>query len=256
MKWPGNALVYMGFAALFLASCFEPPVYSPVPAIEFESVSFVDVTNVSNPDSLILVVRFKDGDGDMGLDANDPMDTLWPYHARAFFDTIPNSTDRYYYPGGLDNIYITYKTKRTIPRYDTLPEFVKPFNCINWTIMSVNNKVDTFYYQRNPNHYNIFVDFLVKNNDGSFSEFDWTTEFAYPQCGLTFDGRFPLLSKDAATNAALDGRIRYAMQSTGFMILFSIKTLKLRVTIQDRKLNKSNTIETPEFTLQQIKKKG
>ena len=43
---------------------------------------------------------------------------------------------------------------------------------------------------------------------------------------------------------------------TGFLFLFSVKTLKLRITIQDRMLNKSNTIESGDFTLQQIKKSG
>lgn len=252
MKSPGNWLVYAGVIALLLASCFEPPVYSKVPAIEYESVSFVDVSNPSDPDSLILTVKFKDGDGDMGLDPNDPNDTLFPYHSRAFFDTLGF---QYYYPA-FDPLFLTYKTKRTIEQFDTLPAFVKPYNCVNWEILTSNNKVDTFYFQKNPNHYNIFVDFLVKNNDGTWKEFDWTQEFAYPQCGLTFDGRFPVLSKDLSRDAALDGRIRYAMPSTGFSILFSIKTLKLRVMIQDRKLNRSNTVETPEFTLQQIKKTG
>lgn len=253
-------MAWAGFLALFLLSCFDPPEYSNIPAIEYESVSFVDVTNVSDPDSLILVVRFKDGDGDMGLDANNPNDTLFPFQSRTFFDTIRNSNVGYYFPF-VDGGFITYQTYRTDRygwkpklKYDTLPPFSKPYNCVNWEILSIENQVDTFYFERNPNHYNIQVDFLVKNPNGTFTEFDWTKEFAYPQCGITFDGRFPVLSKDLSRSAALDGKIRYGMASTGFNILFSIKTLKLRVTVYDRALNNSNTVETPEFTLQQIKK--
>ena len=251
-------MAYAGFIALFLVSCFDPPEYSSIPSIEFEKVSFIDVSNTSDPDSLIIVIRFKDGDGNLGLDANDPQDTLYPFQSRTFFDTIPNSPIGYYYPFDPrfpDLVYLTYSSRRTNPNYDTLPPFAKPYNCVNWEILRINNKVDTFYFQRNPYHNNINVDFLVKNNDGSFTEFDWTKEFAYPQCGITFDGRFPVLSRDLSRNAALDGKIRYGMASTGFNVLFSIKTLKLRITIFDRSLNRSNTVETPEFTLQQIRNK-
>ena len=96
---------------------------------------------------------------------------------------------------------------------------------------------------------------FIKNNDGTYKEFDWQKEFAnYPSCGETYDGRFPIMTKDLTQKTPLEGTIRYAMKSTGFLILFSIKTLKLRITIQDRALHKSNTVETGDFTLQGIKK--
>lgn len=240
---------------MFLLSCFDPPEYSNIPKIEFEKVTFIDQSDNTLPDSLIVIIRFMDGDGDLGLDANNPSDTLFPYQTRTFFDTIPNSPVGYYFPQGPDNFYITYKTKRTNPNYDTLPPFSKPYNCVNWEVLTFNNQVDTFYFQNNPYHHNIRVDYLVKNNDGTFTEFDWTTEFSYPLCGITFDGRFPVLSRDLSRAAALDGKIRYGMTSTGFNVLFNIKTLKLRITIIDRALNVSNTVETPEFTLQQIRNK-
>jgi len=102
---------------------------------------------------------------------------------------------------------------------------------------------DTLYYTPNPNHYNIEVDFLVKDPTapGGFKEFDWQKEFC-----TTFDGRFPVFSDK---ESSIDGTLRYSMTSFGFTTLFSIKTLKLRVSIRDRQLNQSNIIETPEFTL-------
>lgn len=102
---------------------------------------------------------------------------------------------------------------------------------------------DTLYYTPNPNHYNIEVDFLVKDPSvpGGFREFDWQKEFC-----TTFDGRFPVFSDK---NSSIDGTLRYSMTSLGFKALFSIKTLKLRVSIKDRKMNESNIIETPEFRL-------
>jgi len=110
---------------------------------------------------------------------------------------------------------------------------------------------DTFYGELNPDHNNITVEFFVENNDGTFPEepFDWISAFP-PGCGVTYDGRFPILSDQSN---AIEGTIKYSLKGFGFLQLFSFRTLKLRVTIKDRALNKSNVLETPEFTLSQIK---
>lgn len=102
---------------------------------------------------------------------------------------------------------------------------------------------DTLYYTPNPAHYNIEVDFLVKDPSapGGFREFDWREEYC-----TTFDGRFPVFSDK---QSSIDGTLRYSMTSLGFTSVFSIKTLKLRVSIKDRALHTSNVIETPEFRL-------
>lgn len=102
---------------------------------------------------------------------------------------------------------------------------------------------DTLYFTPNPDHYNIEVDFLVKDPSapGGFTEFDWREEYC-----TTFDGRFPVFSDK---QSSIDGTLRYTMASLGFTTIFSIKTLKLRVSIKDRARNRSNVIETSEFTL-------
>jgi hypothetical protein len=247
MKPLWKALAPVSLVALFMASCFDPPVYSLVPVIELQDLYFLDVEDPSQFDTLVIKLKFKDGDGNLGIGSNEISE---PFNDKYFFDlsgkpiAAPLLTD----------VLMTYDTRRNAP-YDTLPGFIKPYNCINWLIDSVQNKLDTFYFQLNPNHYNIFVDFLEKNADGSFTEFDWRTEFTYPNCGITFDGRFPILS-DLNHKTPLDGTIKYGMVSTGFLVLFSIKTLKLRITIQDRAFNKSNVVETKEFTLQSIKSGG
>lgn len=111
---------------------------------------------------------------------------------------------------------------------------------------------DTLYFQHNPNHYTIEVDFFVKEpshpNAGAdgFREYDWREEFC-----TTYDGRFSQLSD---TETPLEGTVKYAMVSTGFKFVFSVKTIKLRVSIKDRDLNVSNVIYTPEFTLDKIKR--
>jgi hypothetical protein len=103
---------------------------------------------------------------------------------------------------------------------------------------------DSLYAVLNPDHYNIEVDFFVKEGS-TFVEFDWRKEFC-----TTFDGRFPILSDN---ENALDGTLKYNMESRGFKILFGDKTLKLRIEIKDRALNRSNVIETGEFTLAGIR---
>lgn len=104
--------------------------------------------------------------------------------------------------------------------------------------------VDYFYLMENPYHYNFKVDFLIKDSDGSFKEFDFRKEFCE-----TYDGRFPTITDN---DRALEGIINYSMVSSGFEATFSIKTLKLVITIYDKALNESNTIETPEFTLGEL----
>jgi len=226
---------------IFFGSCFEAPNYSVIPVIELKSVSFIDVADPYNVDSLQVVIGFKDGDGDLGLNANE---TDAPYNEKTYLYTNTGTL-------------VTYKTKRTNPNYAYLPSFVSPYNCTNWEVRKKDQQIDTVYFESNPNQYNIFVQFYLKNQDGSYSEFDWQKEFAsYPSCGETFNGRFPVLSKDLSLKKPLEGSIKYSMKSVGFLVLFNIKTLKLRITIQDRALNKSNTIDTGDFTLQQIMSGG
>lgn len=220
---------------LVAGACFTPPEYPIQPQIEFESIVYREYGTGfdSNYDSVILTLKFKDGDGDLGL---DPSEIAAPYN------------NKFYYRFQ-DGSYLNYEDKRTNPDYDTLPDFIKPYNCVNWDVIRENNLVvDTLYFELNPDYYNITIDFLVKNSDGSFTEFDLMKEFDYPGCGGTFDGRFPILFKDKP-GSPLEGTIRYGMGSTAFKAFFSIKPLKIRVQIKDRALNASAFIETPEFTL-------
>lgn len=225
--------------ALGAVSCLDPPEYPLTPEIEFENIVFKDVADSSEPDSLLLFLKFRDGDGNLGLEPGENKCYL------AGNDTICFN-EKFYFISVINSTRLNYKVKRTNPDYDTLPDYEKPFDCLNWEIErnAQGEPTDTIYFQLNPNHYNIFVDFLEKQPDGSFTEFDWRKEFC-----TTFDGRFPILAKDKDLSVAgpIEGTLRYAMLSTGFKFQFSLKTVKLRVQIQDRLLNKSNIIETPEF---------
>jgi hypothetical protein len=243
MKITGGlaAALFVGFG---LVSCFDPPEYPVVPEIEFKGITFKDVPDET--DSLIIELYFKDGDGNLGLSSTelacyniDGKDVCFLPKFEFVVNTGPNRGKK-----------LNYAIKRTDPLFADLPNYVKPYDCINWELEKniAGQVIDTVYIQLNPDHYNIFVDYLVKQADGTFKEFDFREEFC-----STYDGRFPILSKNLSQKNPLEGIIRYGMPGLGFDLFFSIKTLKLRIQIQDRVLNKSNIIETPEFTLQSIK---
>jgi len=109
--------------------------------------------------------------------------------------------------------------------------------------------LDTFYYQPNPNYYNIDVDFLVETASG-FEVFDWRTQQG--ACGTNFYGRFPVLSN---LRTPLEGTLQYSIKSSGIVALLGGKTrIKLRIKIRDRSLHESNTITSGAFTLTEIVK--
>jgi hypothetical protein len=261
MKISKSILLFTA-TTLVISSCFNPPEFPITPKIEFKDIYFRQIGSASDPDSLVVVIGFKDGDGDLGL---GDAETVRPYHEHDFF---------------LDNQgkLITVRTRKK-PGHENLPAFTKPFDCLNYLYTTINipesqssvidnsyNIVDTitrngtkffvvtdtFYVERNPNHYNFTVRFyqLVA---GEWQEFDWRTIYPYPRCGETWDGRFPYLTRDGR-KAPLEGNLTYGMQSTGFLPLFGSRKLKLRIRIKDRALNESEEIETPEFTLPEIRR--
>ena len=172
---------------------------------------------------MIFAIDFTDGDGDLGLSSNQ---TLPPYH---IWDILFNGDTIYY------------------GESDTLP----PYNCFDYEIFRVRDpqtntiiRVDTVYVQRNDNHFNYFLDFYTLE-DGQWILYDPRRE---PTCGPNYWGRVFDLNTQG-DERPLEGLIKYSVLS-GFRLLFRNDTLKIRVTIQDRALNKSNTIETEPFLIQ------
>ena len=284
MKILKGISTFLFFSILF-GACFDPPSFPNTPYIEFESLVFVEGKTLTDNDSLNLTIRFQDGDGDLGLPA-DEIDE--PYNNLNFFlvnngelekvgtwirynDLPPVIKPK---PGQQGKL-ATVRT-RNEPGLGSLPPYTIPYSCINYiydsvyvseenknifddtynlykTLTSTTNPklyvlLDTFYYEINTYHSNITVDFLVKQNDGTFKEFDWVTEFCVADNapGISFDGRFPVLGEKTGP---LEGTLKYSMVSSGFLALFSVKTLKLRIQVYDRALNASNVLETAEFTL-------
>lgn len=215
---------YLGLFFLFIAdfSCISPPEDFPsVPRISFESIEFV---SLPGPDSLIIDIKFQDAEGDLGLSSSD---ILPPFNA---LDYQRNNF------GSL----ITYAQR---------PPQAPSYNPIDWIIDPIiNNQVvrDTLWVKQNPNQYNIFVRFFIKRN-GRFNEFKWSD----PPFFTTFNGRFPRILTTEESQA-VEGNIRYGMLSSGWQSIFRTDTIRVDVEIQDRLLNRSNQVSSPEVTLQQI----
>jgi len=281
-----KGLSLFGGVIILVSACFNPPEFPVEPKITYESIYFGETPNdQSLGDSIVLSINFKDGDGDLGLDGSDPKYSQNPFQPSNLFlakdgaivpvalsqhwDDIP-----YYFidveekQGKL----VTLKT-RDQTAYNFLPAYslgscfyiadtiimvdeqdaaildINTQNIIDTMHSQTNPSIyvlkDTFYIEANPNYYNITVDFLIKNGD-SYDVFDWGT------CSSAYNARFPVLSdKD---KSPLEGVLRYSLKSSGFRIMFSTKTLKLRIQIKDRLLHSSNIIETPDFTLDKIRR--
>lgn len=245
---------------LSLVACGGPPNLPETPKISYKGIAFeVTTTTVGTvpieTHALKLTFNLTDGDGDIGLSGAD---SDRPYHE---FDLIKDP-----------------KTGQAI-NFGQRPED-PPFNCLDWIIESPAgvpkdaitdyNKdgdfKDTLLVAFNPNRHNIFVDFFIKQPNGSFKESDvraWPPGSSNEKtfCNReTFDGRIPCLSSaDKPCNFVINtrrpikGQVTYKMISGGFLSVFRTSTIKIRFQIQDRKLNKSNIVETPEFTLQSIR---
>ena len=252
-----KGLILFCFLITSLVSCLEEPKFAITPVIDLEKVEFWVSPDISDPDSLVIYLNFKDGDGDLGLNRDD---------------VDPPFNPEIFYLDDNDKL-ITIRTREN-PEYADLPPYEFPYSCTNYTTSDrriyfrsdvVNTATDniidslfvdnikyygvedTIYFEKNENHFNFKVEFFVLEN-GVFEPFDWVTDLP-PKCGETFDVRFPRLSNGSTP---LEGTIRYSMESTGFLDLFSIKPIRLRISIKDRALNTSNVIET-EFTLEQVR---
>lgn len=215
-----------------IISCHDRPTFPETPEIKLNDFYFRQIENITGgptlQDSLVIKVQFEDGDGDLGLFATQ---TQPPYH---LLDIIVSGEDTLKYG---DN--------------DTLPEY----NCFDYEILtqtisqgdSLYVKSDTIYVIRNPNHFNFFLTFLVETNNGEFVEFDTYENL----CAGPYHGRFFYLNT-AGDVRPLTGELQYGFISA-FRIPFRIyDRIKMRIQIQDLKLNKSNIVETEAFRIDEI----
>lgn len=224
MRLKNYSYLLFGFGLLGY-SCISPPENFPsVPEIAFSSLEYV---GTSAQDSLLLTINFKDAEGDLGLMATDINPPFNPLNYKR--DAAGN-----------------------LITYDRRPSNAPRYNPIDWVIDPIVNNIiikDTVWVEKNDNQYNIFVRFYIKRN-GVFREFRWQD----PPFFTTFNGRFPRV---LTTNVdqAVEGKITYRMLSSGWESIFRNDTLRIDVQIQDRALNRSNEVASPQLTLKQITRK-
>lgn len=283
------------FLALF-TGCFSPPEFSSTPAIDFEAIVFKDGASAQEPDTLILSINFRDGDGDLGLTSSE---TDPPFHSTNYFienggDTTELATKTRYsdlpplirVPDGAKGKLITYRTRNKevngVKVYEgILPPYVYPYKCTNYRydsifvskedtliydkddhyldrIMTSSGNPDlyvlkdTFYFETNPNAKNIDVEFWILQNNNTYEKFEIpNNQTTCATISDVFNQRFPHLSD---SSSPVEGTLKYNMISAGLIPWFGGKILKLRIRIRDRALNTSNTIETPQFSLDAIRK--
>jgi len=299
-----KGLMLFALLVVCASSCFNPPEFSNTPKISLEDIYFGVSPGNTKPDSVVLSIKFQDGDGDLGLEDNPQSDLTKylahssdPFHPKTYFlanggDLIPVSTytaytdetpPRYFTPvlnlGESQEGKLATDRTREDPPYTDLPPNVFPDECYHYTetdlyvvggdarvLDNSYNIIDTmtdftvpvyivhesFYTEKNPNNFNIEVEWFVYNVDSAkYVVFNWEEQNAAVGCAPSFDGRFPVISQ---SDNALEGVIHYSMKSNGFLILFSTSKFKLRIQIKDLALNRSNYIETEELTLQDIRR--
>jgi hypothetical protein len=265
------------FCGVIVSSCFTPPEYPDAPEIVFKSVDFIKGKPFDDgslaADTVLLVLTFKDGNGDVGVSADDvypPFNDRWYHtksrlrHDNSLSDDCSQYDDMCWYINPLPSEFAKYvdlKDGRVTAGYDTLPGFAKPYNCLNWEVVYEADDndpntnpapIDTVYFTLNPHYNNIFVEFQVRTDQGvdPYVPFDEKEFFTFPFCGVrTFHGRIPVLSEDLSHSTPLEGEIRYSIPSVSFQTIFGSQTLRLKVYIEDRALHQSNIVYTRDFTL-------
>jgi hypothetical protein len=220
-----KSYIFLFFMLSLLSGCITPPENFPsVPEISFEDMRFV---NTAGADSLVISVRFKDAEGDLGLNPTDVDPPFQPVNFKR-------------------------NTAGSLINFSNRPPEAPDYNPIDWVINPIVNNViirDTLWVEQNPNHNNIFIKFFIKRG-GTFNEFRWED----PPFFTTFNGRFPRLF-NSSEGQPVEGVLEYSMLSFGWNSIFRNDTIRIDVQIQDRSLNRSNIISSPEVTLNQIERR-
>jgi hypothetical protein len=244
MQWIKNLSICLVLISL-VGSCLKQPEYSNVPEIDLKSLS---VIKNSDGDSMIFVLHFQDGDGDLGVDGNetaiytsatDSTDINTPFFY--VYDTInihlagltheSNLTLSDY---GSDLSYVDYKAYRKIQNHKIDTLVLPPLSCKYWTYP------DSLYFRDNPYYYNFFVDIYVKNPTTKIYEYidPYLINNYGRQCiHNLLNGRFKVLSSDLGKKSPLDGTVTYGVSDGGYL---QGKSVKFKIRIMDRAFHKSN----------------
>ncbi|MBN8650247.1 MAG: hypothetical protein J0L67_02405 [Cytophagales bacterium] len=252
-KFWGTSLILL---LLTIINCKEDePIYPIEPYIEFRDI---EVKRENSMDSVIVKFYVRDGDFDLGLTINDIES---PYHYAWYYNKVEDKLiPGTYKAEGLDINSLLKFSDRYTPSFDTLPEFVDPYSCINYEVLrnDFGQVIDTVYIKINELPYNFIFDFQVQQDDGSWSTFNFREEFSYPNCGFNLHGRFQLQNFGSDSGSPFyfkmissqEMLLTFKIGSHFLRILFLNKTVRFRLYIYDRALNKSNVVYTSEVQFQ------
>ena len=220
---------HLFFLCLFFifSSCLEEPNFDIYPTVSIQDYYLtIDEAGV---DALFVNIDYTDGDGDLGL--SEELRKRRPYHN---FDVV-------FYQG------------RPIEKNTHLGDSLFPQNfkrsddgtALTWASVEVGRDVfKTYLVQRNYNHYNLFIDFYIKK-DGQYTFYDFEA-----LGGSHFYRAFPVLKNTDSKVNSIQGNMVYKIPR--IKNFFKFDTLKIKIYIKDRALNKSNVAETGDFILGDI----
>ncbi len=278
MRWIRNfgaSLILMGV----IGACLKQPELSVIPKISIQSASFVKGSTSTTSDTIIMVLNFADGDGDLGLNqdetaiylsSTDSIDVnSTPFYfvydstqptPSTFYVTHNNSLTTADFvkdqlPGGHYVDFASVRKHKTTQAFDTLPALA----CKSWEIRQATQVApivskDTLYIQNNPNGNNIFAAiYYTPNLSQPFKLFDFNAYFNQTfssDCVENFsNGRFPVLSSNLGSNSPLQGTLTWKFQSDGLYAIFHGTTIKLTIYITDRALHKSNVVTSNDIVI-------
>ncbi len=243
----------------FILSCqnSSEPNYSIIPYIQLKDFKFVkgDVSKVI-ADTFKLTFFLRDGDFDLGI---RPSDTLAQFTTPFYYNKKLNKfIPSYEIPQNHSDL-IVYSDRKTI---DTLP----PLSCSRWELFYGNTPggvpivTDTVYVLQNRNAYNINTDLYYLDANQAWVRFDFSSVYNFPNCLRNpLDGYFEDLSGSASVKNIIffyralshkAGTMIFSPFSLKLYSLFHGKTVKMKFSILDRALHRSNIVETNEILIQ------
>jgi hypothetical protein len=203
-------LYYLLVIPLFvLSGCIKKPDYPDAPSIEFFSLNRYIITNSNFSGETDSIVFTV-----LFKDGTGDMGLAPTEPPYSEYDIQFNSSG--------DTI-----------KYNGTP----PYSCENYTIL---NGKDTVLITRNIHFNNYFIELLVKQPNGTYLPFE------FPDCGSLM-GRYPPLAPQGY-KGPLEGSLSFTLINK-LKTPLENKTIKFRLSIEDRSFNKSNTVESNDILL-------
>lgn len=230
-------------------SCIKQPDYPNVPQIQLGSFSLRRGTGANfGFDTLVITIKFKDGNGDIGIGQTDLARQDGKYVSPWYWVYDTTNISNYGYttdgnpadlPSNTSYKFINYKARNLNFSGITIPA---TYNCVNWAIGKNvgSSKVDTLFITQNSLAYTLNMDLYTRRlTSDPYVYYDPGANDCSPN---EFKAALPDLSNDRKSSP-IEGSFTYKFEYLGFAAKFSGQYLKFNITITDREGNVSNTVE-------------